>query len=514
MMMKRVLIAVAGLSLSVAGVTPAPADVAACSAGAAPSGGDWPLYGHDLANTRVQPHSTIDASNAPLLQPVWSFSSKGAGGDGDFTGTPIEADGCVFVGSNLGWVYAIDAETGVLAWKTHLDTGTINSTLAVDDGRVFAAVSLVGAPYVIALDQHTGAELWRRTTDAQEGADAFASPTVYNGVVFEGVSGDAAQHDDEDVRVGFRGGFVLIDAETGELLKKTYTIPEQQWLEGYAGASISATPAIDAAAALAYAGTTSAYVPQLEPALANSLLKIDLRRESPTFGEVLDSMKGDTFDRVVPGYGAMPCEDLPIPPPPAIVPTGRGVGACGDVDVDFASSPNLFTLGGVQYVGASQKSGVYHLARASNMEQAWESVWGPAQPFGGVSTAFDGERIIGGGAPPGYLWSIDPADGALGWASPVLDGAHYGIPVAESDGVAYTVDVKGFLDACDAATGAPLLHHPIANVGTGTDPILSFAGVSVARNTVYAATGIQSTGADAANVSNGYVVAFRPPALS
>lgn len=497
------------LSLSAANAT------STCSE--APTTADWPLYGQNLANTRVQASEhDINASNVPLLEPAWSFSSKGAGGDGDFTGTPVEAGGCVFVGSNLGWIYAIDASTGSLAWSFNVGApGTINSSLAVDDGRVFAAVSLVGAPYVIALDQHTGAELWRATTDDQEGADAFASPTVFNGIVFEGVSGDAAQHEDETQRTGFRGSFVLIDAVSGARLAKTFTIPEAQWLAGYAGASISATPAIDAEAGIAYAGTTSAYVPQLEPTLANSILKIDLRRGSPTFGEVLDSYKGDTFDRVVPGYSTTPCQNLPTEEPPPLVPTGRGVGACGDVDVDFASSPNLFTdEHGAQMVGAAQKSGVYHAARTSDLEGAWQSIWGPAQPFGGVSTAYDGTQIVGGGAPPGHLYSIDKADGALRWVSPIADGAHYGIPVAVANGVAYSVDLKGFLDAVDTSTGAPLLHRPVAlGVETGTDVLLSFAGVSVARGSVIVATGIQSAGVDFANVSNGYVVAFRPHVL-
>jgi hypothetical protein len=75
--------------------------------------------------------------------------------------------------------------------------------------------------------------------------------------------------------------------------------------------------------------------------------------------------------------------------------------------------------------------------------------------------------------------------------------------VAVANGVVYTVDLKGFLDAFDAATGAPLLARPIvAGSGTGANPVLSWAGVSVARNTVYAAVGISG-------LPTGFVVAFR-----
>ena len=84
----------------------------------------------------------------------------------------------------------------------------------------------------------------------------------------------------------------------------------------------------------------------------------------------------------------------------------------------------------------------------------------------------------------------------------LADGAHWGEPVAVANGVVYTVDLKGFLDAYDAATGAPLLHRPM-EIDSQGNPTSSWGGVSVARNTVYAAVGI--TG-----LKNGYVIAYRP----
>jgi plastocyanin len=83
------------------------------------------------------------------------------------------------------------------------------------------------------------------------------------------------------------------------------------------------------------------------------------------------------------------------------------------------------------------------------------------------------------------------------------DGAHWGEPVAVANGVVYTVDLAGFLDAFDARTGAPLARRPLALGGTNDPLSPSWGGVSVARNTVYAAVGI--TG-----LEDGYVVAYRP----
>lgn len=483
----------------------------ACSAPAA-EGSEWPMYGHDYANSRHQSATSIGPAEAARLAPAWTFSSKQAGGDGDFTGTPVVAGGCLFVGSNTGWVFAADAETGEPVWTTQLtEGGTINSSLAVSDGRVYAFVSRVNSPYVAAFDASDGTPLWTTTVDEQEGADAFASPVVFDGLVIVGISGDAAQHGDEGQREGFHGSFVILDTD-GRLLRKTWTVPPDVWRDGFGGATVTTTAAIDPVRKIAFLGTGSAFLPQYEHDANNALLRVDLDRSSPTFGEIVASWKGDTFDAVVPGYSTLPCEDLPIPPPPAIVPTGRGLGACGDVDVDFAASPNLFPgPDGRLMVGDSQKSGAFHALDAETMTHAWTTRFAPAQPFGGSSASFDGDSLYVAAAPPGQMYGIGKDAGDVRWVSPIADGPHYGLAVASAGGVVYTVDVKGFLDAYDARTGVPVLMRPI-KVGsdTGTDPAVTFGGVAVARDTVYAAVGAQSTGIDFMNVLTGYVVAYRP----
>jgi plastocyanin len=79
---------------------------------------------------------------------------------------------------------------------------------------------------------------------------------------------------------------------------------------------------------------------------------------------------------------------------------------------------------------------------------------------------------------------------------------HWGNPVSTANGVVYTVDFRGFLDAYDAATGVSLLHRSL-NLGGPAEPTPSWGGVSIARGTVYAAVGM--TG-----LPNGHVVALRP----
>src|SRR2546427_7435592 len=121
---KGLLGSAAALALAVGLLAPGPtrAVAATCASdarypGGVHPGGDWRMYGHDPSNTRTQPsEKTIGTLQAPLLAPAWTFSSVEAGGDGDFTGTPTVADGCLFVASNTGWVFAMNADTGKLVW--------------------------------------------------------------------------------------------------------------------------------------------------------------------------------------------------------------------------------------------------------------------------------------------------------------------------------------------------------------------------------------------------------------
>ncbi|MEX2558055.1 MAG: PQQ-binding-like beta-propeller repeat protein [Actinomycetota bacterium] len=535
-MTRRAVFHVALLAVALAAVVVAPgAGVAAAtcaptttSTGDPWPGGEWRTFGHDYANTRTQPlETTIGPAEARSLAPAWTFSSTEAGGDGDFTGTPIVADGCVYVGSNGGWVFAINADTGELVWKTQMpDGGGINSSLGLDGGRLFAAVSHASrnpcngteceGPYVIALDQATGAILWQSSwtrTDAttvdviddQPGADVYSSPVIFDGVVFEGVSGGSAELGDEADRYAFQGGFVLIDAVTGVVLKKTYTVhPPLQPDDEFAGAGVWSTPAIDPDAKVGFVGTANPFKPQGEHENANAVIKVDLDKTSATFGEVVDSYKGNV-DEYVRGLSTLPCYDIPGNPPPYYP---QGIGSCGDIDLDFGASPNIFTRDGVQFVGAGQKSGVYHAFDAATMgeQDGWTSLVGAPTSVGGIvgSTAYDGESIYGPVTVPGYVWSVGANDGGLNWIAPMLDGVHWGPPVTVANGVVYSLDFRGLLWGIDASTGLPATVIPLIGSPGVQPPAVTWGGVSVARNTVYATVGTAVAG------GGGYVLAFRP----
>lgn len=506
MRVKRSAALVAGLALlTPLAIAESPVRAAAaCVVDTAPHpGGEWRTFGPTLENTRNQDaETTIGPAEALTLAPAWTFNVGDNAGAGGITGTPIIADGCTYVATDGGDVYALNADSGEVVWHVEVPSGGgINSTLAVDNGTVYGFVSRAGAPYAIALDQATGALKWQQRLDSQVGSDSYSSPVIYDGLVIAGVSGGSAELGDEADRYAFQGNFVLLDAVTGEIVKKTWVIhePAADGIgDGYAGATVWSTPAVDAETGFAYVGTSNPFQPQKEHEYANAVIKIDLNRESPTFGEIVDSYKG-LPDEYVEGMSELPCiYDIEGNPPPWYP---QGVGACFDTDLDFGAAPNIFTdASGRKVVGAGQKAGVYHAFDPVTMDGYWKSTIGPGGALGGIvgTAAVTGTGIAGPQTMGGYLWSISKDSGTPQWASPTADGLHWGHQVSSANGVVYTMDLKGFLQAYDAATGVMLFNRPIVNSYEAAGGL--GGGVAIARNTVYVP-------------GNGVLVALRPGGL-
>ena len=84
----------------------------------------------------------------------------------------------------------------------------------------------------------------------------------------------------------------------------------------------------------------------------------------------------------------------------------------------------------------------------------------------GASTAYDKSRgaIIAAISLGATMVSFRARDGRLRWASPIGDVVHYQ-PPAIADGVAYSIDSNGFLDAWDVRTGVRYAARPLAADG-------------------------------------------------
>jgi outer membrane protein assembly factor BamB/plastocyanin len=332
----------------------------------------------------------------------------------------------------------------------------------------------------------------------------YASPLIYDGMLMIGVSGGAAELGPAEDRYPFEGSMNFLDANTGRLIKKTWTIhPPKQPPDNYAGGTIWSTPAIDPQDKVAFVGAGNPFQQQAEHPHTDAVLKFDINPASPTFGEIIGSYKGQV-DTYASALRQLPCIAIPNNPPPYYP---QGVGGCGQIDQDFGASPNLFRdASGRELVGAGQKSGVYHVFDAKTMKPVWQTITGIPTSVGGIvgSTAIDGESIYGPDTVPGYVWSLSQSNGAMRWIGPIADGAHWGPPVTYANGVVYSVDFSGFLDAFDARNGVLLNKRPLGLGGEGVaNP--SWGAVSIARHTIYASIGVLG-------LANGSVVALRPGA--
>jgi polyvinyl alcohol dehydrogenase (cytochrome) len=481
-----------------------------CTTPLAVGGGQWRDYGHDPSNTRTQPDEhTIGTAQAGSLKPAWVFALSSVGDSGQLNSTPVVVGGCAFVTASNGGVYAVNAATGALVWR-HLFTvitpglgGAIVGGVTVDGSqRVDVIVNETGdaaghGPYVAALDINTGSLVWAsKPLNGGSGYYSNATPQVIDDAVFAGFSpaeGDSAG----------QGGFALVDAESGNIIKVTDTISAADQAQGFAGGGIWSTPAWDPHSGFAYVGAGNPYSKTQEDPHTNAILKVDLRDGSPTFGAIVAAYKGNV-DQYTQSLQAL--SQTPLCSASATAPDPLDDPACGQLDLDFGAAPNLFTANGHQVVGDLQKAGVYHVADAGSMAPVWSTIVGATcQACNAASTAVDGATVLGESAPGGVLFGLDRSSGSRQWLTPVADGTHYEA-ISEADGVVYTIDTAGFFDAFDAASGLPIMRRQMTQDTSFPMGALTSGGIAIAYHTLYVgASGGPGNGLPEA----GFLIAYR-----
>ena len=463
----------------------APAGSAAAATCAAPDvpGGEWPFYSGTLDGHRQQLlETTIGPANVGELGVTWQ---KPTPDGGVIHSTPVVVDGCVFTGTDLGSVFALNADTGEVVWSRDLADGDGSSAFegagivgspAVVDGLVFVPTTTPDASVLSALDQLTGEIVWQTVVDDADGGGLDSSPVPFNGMIFQAFKGDESSTHSNP-------GFAILDGSReggGAILAKTHVIPPADFAAGYRGGSIVGTPSVDLANKVIYAGTGNPASPEQHPR-TNALLKIDADPLSATFGQILRAHRG-TSD----SYPAPMDLESPICSTEEQWPIGRV--SCGQFDYNFLASQNLWTnSAGRQMFGGLQKSGVYTAVYTDTMEQAWQATVGvPCLACNLSSTAVDDKGIYVA-VTGGNLYSLNRDTGAVQWATPLTGIMRYN-GVAVANGVLYSLnDAVGTLQAFDAASGLPRFAHPFTqDTDTPMHDMGNSSGVSVARNTVFA----------------------------
>ncbi|HMG42836.1 MAG TPA: PQQ-binding-like beta-propeller repeat protein [Acidimicrobiales bacterium] len=414
------------------------------SVGAEPPSGaaDWVHLGLDLGNSRAAVEETeVGADDVAELAPSWERDDiKG------LTGTPLVADGVVYVGDWTGHVRALDAESGEERWATDVDSFYIGGSVALDDSRVFVGTF---DARVVALDRETGEELWTMPVGDHEQAAIFGSPLSVDGRVIVGVASFELMT--SNPAPTFRGHVVALDADTGEEVWRYWTVGEEE--VDVAGVSVWATVAVDTERGEVYVPTGNGYGPQ-PSTRSDAIVALDLATGEELW--VTQFTVGDVWTVANP------------------------VGT----DADVGSPPNLFRVGDVDAVGAVDKAGVYHALARDTGEVLWETKLTEGGLQGGAlasaAVAEDVAYVASNRASQDAdLVALDVATGDERWRIDVK--GHVSGPVTWANGVVYLANDTGAVVGYDAADGAVLWSHPV--------PAQAAGGISVVDGTVYAGWG-------------------------
>ena len=127
----------------------------------------------------------------PRMKLKWAF---GFAGVSSARSQPAVLGGRVFVGSESGDIFALDAKTGCTHWSYHAQAG-IRTALSVGPYKPangpsgFAVYFADGTASAYAIDAATGKEIWTRKVDSHPYAKATGSVTVHDGRVYVPLAG-------------------------------------------------------------------------------------------------------------------------------------------------------------------------------------------------------------------------------------------------------------------------------------------------------------------------------------
>jgi polyvinyl alcohol dehydrogenase (cytochrome) len=476
---------------------------------------DWKIYGGNLHNT----HSTfferkINTRNAGRLSVKWSFTTGG-----DVSATPTIEGHTLYAPDAGGSLFKLDTRDGSVIWATRISDYTGNpasyskNSPAIAGDRIILGDQASGT--VMAVDKHTGSLLWKTLIDPHPAALISNSPVIVDDRIYIGVSSKEESFvlSGAGYQFSFRGSINALDLNTGEVIWKTYTVPE-----GYTGGAVwgSSFP-IDRRRGTLYATTGNNYsipdsatsciqqatTPQAQLACLSrknyidSILSLDLATGRIRWGNKVQGV--DVFNSACYFAAAPPC---PNPQGP---------------DYDFGSGANLFTVvsrnGIFDVVGAGQKSGYYWALNPDDGHVLWSKQVGPGGFQGGIQwgTATDGRRIyvaISNSAHIPYTlapsntvmanggsWAaLDPATGEILWQVsatgqdpqfPALTAQALG-QVSAANGVVYAGSMSGDMVALNAETGSILWQF-----ASGGSVI---CGPSIVDGTVYWGSGYANFG--------------------
>ncbi|MGH9572259.1 MAG: PQQ-binding-like beta-propeller repeat protein [Candidatus Acidiferrales bacterium] len=452
----------------------------------------------------------------------WAFAMPGAD---SVYGQPTIVDGKVYVTSDAGYLYSLDANSGCVHWSYSVGIGVRSAPIVgpVTPGSKRYAVffgDIRGNVY--AVDANNGKLIWKDRVDAQPLSRVTGGTVLYDGRLYVPV---ASLEEPESSSANyqccqFRGLVASFDAATGEELWKSYMLPDPPSKQtdangvthmGPAGVGVWGTVTIDKKRNAMYIGT------------GNTFSGPDIGRSDAVIAMNLDSGKILWVKQVEPAdvwHTGCPQGDGPegfppkrAPGTPARAPARAGFSPpkmppsyyCADPegpDWDISSGVMFGTRqDGHDILVVGQKSGlVWGLDPDKQGEILWESRNDLARSqivFGGAmdqDTAYFAFRS-------GGVDGINIADGKERWytevTSPPEMAQHRGFSAAVSviPGVVFAGGLDGMLRAFNTTDGREVWQFNTAQDFDTVDGIkahggsIGSAGPTVAGGMLYVTSG-------------------------
>ena len=468
----------------------------------------WRGWSPAADNRRFQSaaEAGVAVSQVPSLSLRWTFGFPDASSS---WAQPSVAAGRVYVGSQNGTVYALDAARGCVYW-TFAAAGGVRTAIALGSDLVYFGDT---AANVYALEITTGAQRWRRSVETHSLARATGSPTLYDGRLYVPTSSyeEAQGADPLYGCCTFRGSVTALDAATGTVVWKTYTIPSEPQrrgtstagvpLWGPSGAAIWSAPTIDATRGALYVATGNLYSGPAHPS-ANAVIALDLKSGAVRWSKQVTP--GDVYLTNCRA-GNPNCPETNGP------------------DVDFGSPPMLANAGGRDLIVIGQKSGLgFAMDPDTSGEIVWEYRAGRGGVLGGIEwgSAVDGERAYFAvsdmtSPQPGGLHAVTLATGQRAWFTPPkppVCAAGRGCNAAQSaavtviPGLVFAGSNDGALRVYSSADGAILWEFdtnrdfPTVNGVPGRGASMIGPGPVVAGGMVFVTSGYGAFGGRPGNV--------------
>ncbi len=482
----------------------------------------WNGWSPDLSNTRFQPANVakLTPAQVPKLKLKWVF---GVPSGVSANAQPSVVSGRVFVGSDNGYVYSIDAKSGCVYWSYELGSVVRNAiTVGAVKGQgdaKYAAFVGDGHANVYAINAQTGKLLWKTKVDPHFVARITAGTRYYDGKLIVPVS---SSEEFSSGNPGYscctaRGSVVALDASTGKQIWKAWVVPDEPKpyktmangvvLYAPAGGAVWNSPTIDPVKRAVYFGTGDATTAP-SPKTTDAIMAVDLDT-----GKYLWSYQATENDVFMGGCN--------IPNASEACPKPMGP------DMDIGNSPILKTLpnGKRVLIAGTKSADIFALDPDDNGKLLYR-VHPLGLPLNGngrgrSSIVWGGaadDKLVYYGIGGAGLAAVNPATGERAWlfTPPQAEaaaggrgrGPSLGAAATTMPGVVFEGASDGMLYALSASDGQKLWEYPTAKefetinrVQPAHGGAIATSGAVVVDGMVYVGSGYAvGSGASGGNV--------------